>query len=103
MGCATRLWLDENAILPAATGPDEWYIVKTELSMNQSELITRDEEILGGIPVFAGTRVPVRTLWDYLEKGHSLDSFLEDFPTVTRSHAQDVLALARDKVAGQAA
>jgi uncharacterized protein (DUF433 family) len=50
----------------------------------------------GGTPVFAGTRVPVRTLIDYLEGGDSLDAFLADFPTVTREQAIAVLGRARD-------
>ena len=50
---------------------------------NQS-LITVDTEILGGTPVFTGTRVPVKTLFDYLEDNYSLDEFLECFPTVSR-------------------
>jgi uncharacterized protein (DUF433 family) len=48
--------------------------------------IHSDPDILGGTPVFVGTRVPVRTLLDYLEGGESLDDFLEDFPTVTPGH-----------------
>ena len=54
-------------------------------------LITCSENILGGIPVFVGTRVPVKTLFDYLKANHPLDDFLDDFPTVTRNHAQQVL------------
>jgi uncharacterized protein (DUF433 family) len=46
-----------------------------------------DPEILGGIPVFAGSRVPFRALIDYLEGGHSLEEFLDDFPTVTKEIA----------------
>jgi uncharacterized protein (DUF433 family) len=47
-------------------------------------LITKSDEILGGIPVFYGTRVPVRNLTDYLAAGDSIEEFLEDFPTVSR-------------------
>lgn len=54
-------------------------------------LIQRSDDILGGTPVFAGTRVPVQTLFDYLEEGDSLDEFLDDFPAVTRDHAIKVL------------
>ncbi len=54
-------------------------------------LVTVDPEILGGTPVFAGTRVPVKTLFDYLEDNYSLDEFLECFPSVTREMAQRVL------------
>jgi uncharacterized protein (DUF433 family) len=55
------------------------------------QLIRRDDDILGGTPVFNGTRVPVQTLFDYLEEGDTLDEFLDDFPTVTRAHALKVL------------
>jgi uncharacterized protein (DUF433 family) len=48
-------------------------------------------ETLGGTPVFAGTRVPIQAFLDYLEAGHTLDEFLEDFPTVTREQAIGVL------------
>ena len=54
--------------------------------MSNSPAIT-DSEILGGIPVFAGTRVPVQTLIDYLITGETIDSFLDDFPAVTREQA----------------
>ena len=60
------------------------------------EVIERSPDILGGVPVFAGTRVPVRTLIDYLEAGDSLNEFLGDFPTVTREPAVAVLEQARD-------
>ena len=58
-------------------------------------LITSSPERLGGTPVFAGTRVPVQSLIDYLEAGHPLDHFLEEFPSVTREHAVAVLELAK--------
>jgi uncharacterized protein (DUF433 family) len=61
--------------------------------MEERELITCDQDILGGVPVFAGTRVPVKILMDYLQQGDPLDAFLDDFPTVTRDQAQQVLAL----------
>lgn len=50
----------------------------------EQELVVCDDDILGGTPVFAGTRVPVKTLFDYLEAGDSLEMFIEDFPTVSR-------------------
>lgn len=53
--------------------------------------VTIDPDILGGIPVFKGTRVPVRSLFDYLEAGDSLDAFLHSFPDVTRDQAVRVL------------
>ncbi len=59
--------------------------------IDQSHLISSDKEVLGGIPVFIGTRVPAKTLLDYLRKGHSITEFLDDFPTVTRRQAEDLL------------
>ncbi len=56
-----------------------------------SEAVVRDPEILGGIPVFCGTRVPVKNLFDALIAGDSVDEFLEDFPTVNRAQAELVL------------
>ena len=50
-------------------------------------VVHSDPEILGGTPVFVDTRVPVKALLDYLEGGHRLDDFLDDFPTVTREQA----------------
>jgi uncharacterized protein (DUF433 family) len=61
-------------------------------------LITRSDEVMSGAVVFAGTRVPVQTLLDYLEEGDTLDHFLEDFPTVSRQHALAVLELAKQSV-----
>ena len=55
------------------------------------KLIDRNPDILGGTPVFAGTRVPVRILMEHLEAGDRLDEFLEDFPSVTRQQAIAVL------------
>ena len=52
--------------------------------MKRSSLVHSDPDILGGTPVFAGTRVPVQTLLDYLEGGESIDDFLEGFPSVKR-------------------
>ena len=52
--------------------------------MSSKDLITVHHDILGGTPVFAGTRVPVKTLFEYLEDDYSLEEFLECFPTVTR-------------------
>jgi uncharacterized protein (DUF433 family) len=59
-----------------------------------SSVAHTDPDILGGTPVFVGTRVPVRTLLDYLEAGDPLDEFLEDFPSVTREQAVAALRLA---------
>ena len=62
----------------------------------RSKIVHSDPEILGGIPVFVGTRVPVKTLYDYLEAGDSLDEFLNDFPSVTRKQAVAALELGRE-------
>jgi uncharacterized protein (DUF433 family) len=59
--------------------------------------IVRDPETMGGIPVFRGTRVPVKTLFDYLKAGDNLAEFLDDFPTVTREQALSVLAEAESR------
>ncbi len=59
--------------------------------MNIKSLITIDPDVLGGTPVFIGTRVPVESLFDHLQSGISLDEFLEDFPTVTKAQALAVL------------
>jgi uncharacterized protein (DUF433 family) len=61
-------------------------------------LITRSDDVMSGAVVFAGTRVPVQTLLDYLEEGDTLDHFLEDFPTVSREHAIAVLELAKQSM-----
>ena len=61
-----------------------------------SNVIIRDPEILSGMPVFAGTRVPAKNLLDYLEHGRSLDEFLEDFPTVRREQAVAALEEAKE-------
>ena len=64
------------------------------------ELIDRNPDILGGTPVFAGTRVPVRTLMDHMEVGDRLDEFLEDFPSVSRWQAIAVLERTGYSIAG---
>jgi uncharacterized protein (DUF433 family) len=56
-------------------------------AMQQSDLVVIDPEILGGTPVFRGTRVPVQSLFDYLERDYTLSEFLECFPSVTREMA----------------
>ena len=61
----------------------------------KTQLITVDPEIHSGTPVFAGTRVPVKTLFDHLEAGDSLEVFLDDFPFVSRELAVAVLEEAR--------
>ncbi len=59
-----------------------------------SAIIHSDPDILSGTPVFAGTRVPLRTMLDYLEAGDSIDEFLDDFPSVSRGQVVEALRLA---------
>jgi uncharacterized protein (DUF433 family) len=63
--------------------------------MKQQSVVHSDPDILGGTPVFVGTRVPLQALIDYIEGGHSLDEFLEDFPTVSREIAVAALEQAK--------
>ena len=63
--------------------------------MKETSVVHSDPNILGGTPVFVGTRVPVQALIDYIEGGHSLNAFLDDFPTVTRDMAIAALAQAK--------
>jgi uncharacterized protein (DUF433 family) len=67
-----------------------------------SSVVHRDPDILGGTPVFVGTRVPIRALLDYLEAGDPLDEFLEDFPSVTREQAVAALRLAKQMLVAHA-
>lgn len=63
---------------------------------NMQQPITRDPDVMHGTPVFRGTRVPVKTMFEYLESGESLDDFLEGFPTVNRELAVQVLEESRE-------
>ncbi|MEW5986598.1 MAG: DUF433 domain-containing protein [Chloroflexota bacterium] len=68
------------------------------LNRATNRLILYSEEVLGGTPVFYGTRVPIINLIDYLEGGDSLEDFLTDFPSVSREQAIQVLELAKDSL-----
>jgi uncharacterized protein (DUF433 family) len=68
---------------------------------SSNNVITRDPDVLGGTPVFRGTRVPFQALLDYLEAGQTLDDFLDDFPTVTREAAVHALEHAKALVVGE--
>lgn len=70
--------------------------------MAMKAVVHSDPDILGGTPVFVGTRVPVRTLFDYLEGGETLDEFLRQFPSVKREQAIAVLDMACDSLLGGA-
>jgi uncharacterized protein (DUF433 family) len=65
-------------------------------------VVTTSPEVMGGTPVFPGTRVPVQTLLDYLEAGDSIDYFLAGFPTVTREHVVAFLEINAEVKAGRA-
>lgn len=65
-------------------------------------VVHSDPDIMGGTPVFVGTRVPVRTLLEYLASGDSLDEFLDHFPTVSREQAVAALEQAKDLLVAHA-
>lgn len=69
---------------------------------NTVAVVHSDPGILGGTPVFVGTRVPFRNLFDYLERNHSLDEFLDSFPTVSREQAVAALEAAHEAVSAHA-
>ena len=69
---------------------------------NANQIVQRSSKVMGGTPVFAGTRVPIQTLLDYLEAGDRLDDFLDEFPTVTREKALAFLELAKEAAVAQA-
>jgi uncharacterized protein (DUF433 family) len=69
--------------------------------MRAKGIIVKDPEILGGTPVFQGTRVPFQALLDYLEGGQTLDEFLDDFPTVSTDAAVEALELAKSLLVSQ--
>ena len=66
-----------------------------------SQLITCDPEIVSGTPVFAGTRVPAKSLLNWLKGGYTLDEFLENFPSVERKQAEALIDLANDLLLAQ--
>jgi uncharacterized protein (DUF433 family) len=69
---------------------------------DQTLVVHSDPEILGGTPVFVGTRVPLRNLIDYLERGHSLDEFLDAFPSVSREQVVAALEAAHEALTTRA-
>jgi uncharacterized protein (DUF433 family) len=71
------------------------------LMANPGDVIVRDPQVLGGMPVFRGTRVPFKNLLDYLEGGHTLGEFLEEFPSVTREAAIAALEHAKELALAQ--
>lgn len=73
-----------------------------KLSLMSDPLISISPQLMGGTPVFAGTRVPVQTLFEYLEAGDTVDDFLVGFPTVTREQVVVLLETAKGKVLAEA-
>ena len=69
---------------------------KEQKTITIDKVITSDDEILSGTPVFKSTRVPIKNLIDYLEAGDSLDEFLDDFPSVSRDQAIQTLEMAKE-------
>jgi uncharacterized protein (DUF433 family) len=72
------------------------------MQQQTTPVVHSDPEILGGTPVFVGTRVPLRNLIDYLEGGQSLDEFLDDFPSVSRDQAIAALEAAHEVLSARA-
>ena len=70
--------------------------MKTEV---EAQIISRSPDIMSGAPVFAGTRVPIQTIIDYLAGGHPLEEFLDDFPTVRREQALELLQRIKEMLA----
>ena len=66
--------------------------------MSKDEIINSDPEVLGGEPVFHGTRVPIKSLFDHLEAGDSIEDFLEGFPSVQREQVIALLELSQERV-----
>lgn len=67
-------------------------------AIKQHNSILIHPDIMSGVPVFKGTRVPIKALWDYLKAGESLDTFLEDYPSVQRTQAIQVLDQAQEEL-----
>ena len=79
------------------------WLRRSELDMiaAMSDVVVTNPNILGGTPVFAGTRVPVQSLFDYLKRGRTIDYFLEQFPTVTRHQVESLLDDAKERAIPQ--
>jgi uncharacterized protein (DUF433 family) len=73
-----------------------------EIHIPSEPLITQSEDVLWGTPVFAGTRVPVQTIFDYIKAGHTLEEFLDCFPSVSRDQTLAVLEWAKEAVLARA-
>lgn len=67
------------------------------IKKGSNTIVTRSKKVLGGTPVFKGTRVPVKALWDYLKAGDTVEDFLEDFPSVNREQAISLIERAQER------
>lgn len=76
--------------------------IAVSLFLMKRPTISRSPDVMGGAPVFTGTRVPVQTLLDYLEAGESIDDFLEGFPTISREQVIAFLEEAKDLLVAKA-
>ena len=74
------------------------FIFSTFTAVMKAHVVSINKAVMGGTPVFEGTRVPVQTLIDYLEGGESIDDFLQGFPTVTRGQVIELLEEAKEKI-----
>jgi uncharacterized protein (DUF433 family) len=86
---------DNRGIVQFARMTAEDLVNRSFIVLSTPHVVHRDPDILGGTPVFTGTRVPVNTLLDYLEAGDSLDVFLDHFPSVSHEQAIAALELAK--------
>ncbi len=68
------------------------------IKKRSNTLVSRNEKIFGGTPVFKGTRVPVKTLWDYIKAGDTLEDFLDGFPSASREQAVALIERAQQRV-----
>ena len=71
---------------------------KVRMTTLKESVVHSDPDIMGGEPVFVGTRVPVKTLFEYLEEGDTIDEFLDQFPSVRREQARAALEIGREAV-----
>jgi uncharacterized protein (DUF433 family) len=91
--CEVAGLLLPNQLMPEVSGLSAGRGIVRFKKVTASDLVTTNSNILGGTPVFKGTRVPIRLMFEYLERGYSLEEFLECFPSVTREMACQVLEL----------
>ena len=75
------MWIGEETVAARGDSSDRWHAI---LDPMKSAVVTSSPDVMGGTPVFAGTRVPIENLLDYLEGGESIEDFLEGFPSVSR-------------------